>query len=511
MIKVTATSEKSPQVIHTQQVDNGSYWWQIRLVGWISQDTSAGTTTLYTKWQIGSHNYWPYWLDSHLYTVSLGGTTVEDSFSLPQDRSNAYVDKSSAKSIKVTHTNGSYSGTISINGYKCWEAFNFSDTITFPDITTVTPTPTPTPSTQKSRVSIINDLDPKFYIFADDQVLYSMNDEERYLLNPKLVLEINQVDSLDFTILPNNYLYSKLLRLKTTIEVRQGSEILFRGRVLDDETDFYNRMTVHCEGALAFLGDTILEPYDEETYSTAKGFFEDAMEQHVDQVPSSTPKRKLTPIECNVSADIKISNESYSYTSDMISTLANDVGGYFKLEYYDDGSTGISYLSSYNHASSQVIDFGENLIDLSKSVDASGIVTAVICQGAANEETGERPMVEYENSEGIATYGRITRYYTYDDIENDNNGELTQMAMYQLLLGSRLSMTVEVKAVDLHLVYPEYEKIRIGDSVRIRSIPHEIDSYFQCSRIEIDLQNPENTVYTFGATISALTDSTSKK
>lgn len=519
---ITATSEQSAEVIAAWRIE-GSWagsWWEIRVVGWISQDTKLVRTRLYCKWQIGSHNYWPYWNDTHSYTLKYSGDSTTRSFALNQDRSNTYIDKSSIGYLDFYHdatTGVSPSETINITGYKCWEAFETNVAVSFPNITIPTPSPEPTPEPEEEEtpVPVINDRDPKFYIYADDEILYSLTDEDYYILNPKLTLELNQIDSLEFTIAPSHALYSSLMKLKTTIEVKQGTETLFRGRVLNDDTDFYKRKQVHCEGALSFLGDTIMPPYSAGTYSTAKDFFKAAINLHTQEVPNSSPKRKLKYVTCNVSTAIDVENEEYSQTSDVISTLLNDVGGYLKLEYYSDGSTGLSYLSAYEHTSSQIIDFGENLLDLAQSVDAADIYTSVVCLGAKDEETGVRiktgsgNAMYVEDADAIRTFGRIIRIFTYDDVTSVS--ELQALAKYQLAIGVQQSITISIKAIDLHLIYPDEEKIRIGDTVRIRSVPHGIDSYFQCSRIDMDLQSPDNTVYTFGATIKALTDTTSKK
>lgn len=515
MISITATSEKAPQTIHEQTVNgptNGS-WWSIRLVGWIYQQ--AGSTTLNVKWQVGAHDYYPYWNDSHDYTVTIGDKNITDSFALPSNTSNSYIDKSSVKSITISHE-GAYSGSITITGYKCWEYFSFTDTISFPAVSSgggSTPT-----QTSFNGIQVINDTDPRYYVFADDEILYSMNDENRYLLNMKLSLEINQVDQFDFTVPPTNILYSKLLRLKTTIEVRQGSEILFRGRILTEDIDFNNMKSIHCEGALSFLGDTLLEPYKEDKYTTAEAFFSDALTQHYNAVPASTPKRRLVKKNCTVSANITTSNETYSRTSDAISWLLDNVGGFIKLNYLADGTTEIYYLNSLGHTSSQIIDFGDNLIDISMSIDTSDICTAVLVEGGKDTDTEVREHVYLEDAESIKTYGKIVRTYTYDDIvasddmtAEEASKQLNAMALYQLLLGTKLTMTVSAKAIDLHLVYPEYEKIRVGDNVRLRTRPHNIDSYFQCVSVDIDPQHPENNIYTFGAVLPAITDTTKKR
>lgn len=523
-MNITATSETNPQTIFERKVyspSQSSWWWGLRCVAWISQDSKLLRTTLKFKWQKGAFNYWPYWKDSHKYTVTIGGTTREANFNLSQSNSNTWVDLTTAQSIDISHNSstGAASFNIRFTGYVCWSSFDYTESgATVPTITPpAEPAPNPDiePEPEEQSLPVIDDLDPKFYILADNDVLYSITDEDYYVFNPKLILELNQIDTLEFTMPPNHALYSKLNKLKTTIEVRQGSDILFRGRVLNDDIDFYNRKQVHCEGALSFLGDTIMPPYAEGAYTKAKDFFKAAIDKHYELVPESTPYRKLKYVKCDVTADVKVSNEEYSYTSDVIRTLIDDVGGYIKLEYEKDGTTGISYLNSYDHTSSQIIDFGENILDLTQSIDATDIYTSVVCLGKKDENTGRRlttgsgSAFYVEDSDAISTFGRIIRTFTYDEITSQS--ELQKIASSLLSLGIRQATTIEVKAIDLHLIYPDVEKIRIGDYIRIRTTPHNIDSYFQCSRIDMDLQNPENTTYTFGATMKALTDTTSKK
>lgn len=519
---VSATSEKTAQTIFISKVNNGSWWWGIRCVAWIAQNKQTLVTTMYYKWQIGSYNYWPYQNDNHNYTVSLGGKSDTVAFNLAQDRSNTWIDKSPVRSMTFQHDNGTgtFSGRIRFQGYKCWEGFDYSESgFSFTTITIVVPEDPDEPPApieeEDPGVDIINDKDPKYYIFAGDAVLYASNSEDLYIINPRLTLEVNQTDSLEFSFMPDHPLYYDLTKLSTTIEVQQGKEILFRGRILNDDVDFYGQKSVHCEGALSFLGDTLMAPYAAGTYTTAKDLFKAAIDQHYAQVPNSTPERRLKYVRCDVTTEIDMESEDYQQTSEIISSLLSDVGGYIKLEYYDTGETGISYLSSLDHESNQVIDFGQNLLDISQHIDASELYTSVVCLGARDENTGERittgngSAMYVEDQDAIETYGRIIRVFTYDDITSQE--DLRTLAEYQLALGIQQTTTFEIKAVDMHLIAPSIEKIRRGDNVRIRSGPHSIDTYFMCSKSDLDLQNPENTVYTFGATIKALTNTTSKK
>lgn len=71
--------------------------------------------------------------------------------------------------------------------------------------------------------------------------------------------------------------------------------------------------------------------------------------------------------------------------------------------------------------------------------------------------------------------------------------------------------TIEIKAVDMHLVNPSIKPIRVGEYVRVRSIPHNLDSYFLCRNIDLDLNNPENSLYTLGTTFDTLTGQQNKR
>ena len=356
----------------------------------------------------------------------------------------------------------------------------------------------------------IDDDDPRYYIYCDGQVLYGINDDEHVVLNPVLDLSINETDSFTFTLPPSNTLYSSISKLKSTIEVRQGDEVLFRGRVLDDNLDFNNLKHVHCEGALAYLQDTVMRPFAAKTYSTVKDYFKAILDEHCKQVPDSTPYRKLKFNKCDILTPLSedFALEDYTQTSDEISSLLDTFGGYLKLEYYDDGTTGLSYVSSYNHTSSQVIDFGENLLDLNVTIDTSSIYTSVIALGKANEDTGVRlttANIFTDNKDGISKFGRIIRVFTFDEIDNVN--DLTAIAEAYAAQGLAASVTIDISAVDLHLVNPLIQKFRCGDAVYVRTTPHGIDGYYQCSKVSLDLQNPDNTNYSFGSQSTSLTSS----
>ena len=103
-----------------------------------------------------------------------------------------------------------------------------------------------------------------YTIFVDDEIMWSNDLADEYpLISPKCTIEANKAGSLEFTIPQGNPFYNKLKKMKSVITLKQDTNvILWKGRVLHTEKDFYNRKQVYCEGALAYLNDSIYRPYD---------------------------------------------------------------------------------------------------------------------------------------------------------------------------------------------------------------------------------------------------------
>ena len=63
------------------------------------------------------------------------------------------------------------------------------------------------------------------------------------------------------------------------------------------------------------------------------------------------------------------------------------------------------------------------------------------------------------------------------------------------------NVVVQAKAVDFGYFSNKIEKFQMLDSVRIVSEKHGMDRYFMLTKMKLNLNNPENDVFTFGKTI----------
>ena len=89
------------------------------------------------------------------------------------------------------------------------------------------------------------------------------NKTDRLIIrDPDVQIGVNMAGSVKFTIDPGHPNADKVTKLHGTLELTDDAGVLFRGRVLDERQTFYNAVEYTAEGALAWLNDGIVEPYD---------------------------------------------------------------------------------------------------------------------------------------------------------------------------------------------------------------------------------------------------------
>ena len=352
-------------------------------------------------------------------------------------------------------------------------------------------------------------------------------DENRVVDAPELAEEVNAIGQLTFTMPPNHPEYSTIRKRKTMIYAYDDDGEIFRGRVIDHIGDFYRRKKVKCESELAFLCDSVVRPFGYK--GTVKGFLEKLIDNHNAQVDE---ERQF--VLGNVTVEdpndyIVRSNENPETTWKNINDRLIDLLGGYIVPRYEGGVRYIDYLADFTSKSTQTIKFGENMLDLEDYVDAADVVTCMIPYGCRLESSSpyyhETPPenAEYsgnritvlnvndnkdyiENDTGIALYGRVWGSQTWDDVTDRNI--LLKKATAALADSILLNTTLTIKALDLHLIDVDAEKIKSGQYLHVLSLPHDIDTWLLCSKIKRPLYTSGlgNTEITLGATRRTLTE-----
>lgn len=358
-----------------------------------------------------------------------------------------------------------------------------------------------------------------YRVICDNKVLHDLRDEDYMLLSPKVSLELNKTGNFDFSILPRHPNANDINKLKSKIEVYEDNELLFSGRSLTDEMDFQRTGQVSCEGELAFLLDSVQRHH---IYGSNSGevhkadnnidIFKAIIAEHNTQ--AGTEKQFTVGIIDIDSAPVTKLETNYETTWDFINTnFISKYPGYLRVR-HENGVRYLDYVKQYGKVSNQVIRFGENLLDLKKYTKAENIKTAIIPVGGNGvtsiaSANGGKDYIY--NKEAVELYGWIYEKVDFQDAVDPK--DLLAKAQEYLKTCVNLAITIELTAVDLHMIDVDINAIRLGDLVPCVSQQHgllstmgDVSTYYLVSKYEIDLENPANNKITLGRTISSLTD-----
>lgn len=359
-----------------------------------------------------------------------------------------------------------------------------------------------------------------FQIYAGNSLVYEPGDMDLALLTPKLTLEMGKAGSLEFTVPAGHPHIDILKQLTSPVAVDLDGERIFRGRVLSGTRTFYNQREVYCEGVLSYLVDSVqkAEKFDGKTHA----LFRKIIANHNARMPA---EKQFTVGNITVAdQDIHLLGQSdditrYDYSQIAINSIVDNwnttydyietclisyCGGYLMVR-QENGTNYIDWVNDYTNTATQEIVFGENLLDLTDESTAEDIFTVLIPLGDNNLtiKTVNHNSDEIVDSAKVAKYGRIIRTNVFSNVTSPQT--LLENGRRYLANNGDAPTTLTITAIDLHNVYPDINAIHLGDRVYIRSDPHEMSQYLTCTKIEYDLEKPENTVYTFGREKQTLT------
>ena len=342
-----------------------------------------------------------------------------------------------------------------------------------------------------------------YQITCDDKILHDLRVEDRKVINPKLSLELNKSGSLTFIMPPTNP--TKINLLKSVIRVFKNGSKIFEGRALNNESDFYNKGKVVCEGELAYLIDSIIRPYELHNMSV-RDYLQFLINNHNSQVEI---QKQFTLGNVTVSDNnnsLYRLNENYPKTLDEINDkLIDRLGGYLVVR-YEDNIRYLDYISTLDKLNSQVIRFGKNLLDITQYLNGADIKTAIIPLGKDKITISDvNNNLDYiYNQTAVNLYGWIWDTVSFDDVTVSSN--LLTKANNYLNNIINTALTITLSAIDLSYIDIKIEEIKLGDLIRVVSKPHKLDHYFLINKLTLDLENPANDKIELGDIIIGLTE-----
>lgn len=334
------------------------------------------------------------------------------------------------------------------------------------------------------------DISPSAVSFSGERE--GLPEAKHGLLSPKLKLTAGGAGSLEFSIPPGGAGYDTIQRLTSTIYVKRDEEIYWIGRPISEHADIWGNRQVYCEGALAFLNDTVPMVANPTVVSVLQAHNgKTASNRWIDGGRIEVLYTDTSEADGSTSLDI------------INSKLVGNGGGVLRMR-YPNGVPTLDWLNNYPAytGNEQKLTFGENLLDFTRNWDMSEYCTYCYVRGAEIQTQEGESTGTYYNSGWVtigtvaAQYGRIEKYLDYSDLQS--NQECIAAAQTYLATQQFAEMTIDVTALDLHILDPSIKPFDLLERVNVVSPIHGMDAYFAVTDMDIPLDAPENTSYTLG-------------
>ncbi|HML68270.1 MAG TPA: hypothetical protein PKA81_07710 [Clostridia bacterium] len=357
-----------------------------------------------------------------------------------------------------------------------------------------------------------------YRILCDSYVLHDPRLPELFVFEPELSQKKNEPGVMTFKIPKEHPYYGALEKLKSRIKVYRADTLIWVGRVIEDERDLYENRKILAEGILAYLLDSVIRPFTMD--GTAAEIWTHILARHNAQVNSN---QRIGIGTCDISVLVGVATKEYISAWQVLKTFLLDIlGGYLIIRYDENEKPVLDYLADVPDTSTQRIEFGENLIDLVLTKNASETYTACVPLGAAlrdidpESESDARLTIESVN-EGqeflidaalAAEYGVIFAppgLTTWDDI-TDATILMNRGHDWLSGNGARFKQTINLSAVDLHNADANVESFRFLDQVVVSCGTLCPEETYVLSELTIPLNNPASTDIVLGDSRPSLVD-----
>jgi phage minor structural protein len=337
-----------------------------------------------------------------------------------------------------------------------------------------------------------------YKIYHNDKLIYSPRSPDVTLGKAELTQQANCAGAIQIIMYPQNPAYKSVKEMASIITVKEDDETIYEGRITTINDEISLEKTLQTEGALAYLNDSVIRPFS--FSGDVSEFVEKILKEHNSQVEEG---KQILVGDIGVKAALKITAEEYTTAMQQLqSQLPGILGGYLEIR-YKNGKKYLDYLEKRTLINTQVIEYGENMVDLSDQKAGSDIATVLIPLGA-KDKNQKRITIEkvndgkdyLTNDEAVVEYGKIVRTVVYDDITSPTI--LKQMAEKELPKYATRERTIELTAADLAAAGYNIRSFAWGQKVRCHSRVHGIDTTADITTKKTDLCNPANSRITVG-------------
>ena len=382
----------------------------------------------------------------------------------------------------------------------------------------------------------------------DESLVYSVpfeRNNEYVLVDPNVQGEMGKAGTFEFSLYYGHPLYNSWHAMKTMMRVEYYGYTIFYGRVLTIDIDHISsKKTVHCEGYLAFLIDSVIKGEAEEKRerTNCSAYIDKLLNNHNSQMAGTYPVKRflrgnLPGSYSNVSSaqevqtddDIKYGSNGWTDTASAFNSLTGAYGGFLRARYYN-GDVYLDWLDAYfnDTVEDRVIEVTKNVISLSSSEDVENIFTVVLPVGKNTSDDTKVDSTVYldppyikvpdiiyrysdsELNDGYHSYGdyanAITDYGTiYKTVSFPNADTVDKLESYAWdwiknnYHGGQSTFTAS--AIDLRITGDANQPLLVGDRCTVKYPGGSgalIHKTLTITRADYDIHNPDKNSYTIG-------------
>lgn len=318
--------------------------------------------------------------------------------------------------------------------------------------------------------------------YTDGTLLFAVGMDGREISAGTLHRAVGEIDSADFVLPPSNAMRDVPIKRASVISIQKDGKEIFRGSLAGTATDLRGSRTYSVDGAMMWLGEICKPPF-ELNNQPARGYIIALMDQYNDGcAPSRGIKLGALPDDM---PRIYVAHGEYTSMLALLQEAMTLTGCTMRLR-YSGGDVYLDVHKNYQHMCTQQVDIRKNLLDLGDKIDGASLITRVYPTGkdglTISSVNGGNPYLI--NAAAEALYGRIDGTMQAD---TDDPAVLKATAASYLAKNCGLSRGIEVSAADLSGADTELEHFDVGDSVRVVSPPHRIDTVMTVSKMDTSL------------------------
>ena len=308
-----------------------------------------------------------------------------------------------------------------------------------------------------------------------------------------------------------------------------NNSLIYKFRIIKIHRNFYNTLTIQCEGLLGYLNDSIVRPYtfneNSWLYPVSTGthnctpaeFLRELIALHNIQI---TAAQQFTFVDKTNGAFDSIafttSQTSYVKSWDEIeSKVIRNIGGYVQLR-FSGGNNLFVFKAALTEYNSQTIRLAQNLKSLETETNSQKFATALFPISTYTDSNGQRQTIDIynvnnsiyyvENNYAVRDYGRIIKFAQYEGITSAS--KLKKVAQRDLNNYISRGRPIKVAATDMAAVGSSYAPLEVDKKTRIMSNVNGVDVAPVLNSFDVDILDPRNSTYTFNGEVPSFVHKT---